>query len=56
MAALVPLNKPGAVDEVKAFVAMCAERGWTLFLSGPDTMLGVALAMNGRIDEGLTAH
>lgn len=51
--ALVPLNKPGAVDEVKAFVALCAGRGWTLFLSGPDTMLGVALAMNGRIDEGL---
>ena len=24
-----------------------------MFLSGPDTMLGVALAMNGRIDEGL---
>jgi class 3 adenylate cyclase len=52
-AALVPLNKPGAVEEVKGFVAMCAERGWTLFLSGPDTMLGVALAMNGRIGEGL---
>jgi hypothetical protein len=38
---------------VKRFVAMCAERGWTLFLSGPDTMLGVAFAMDGRIGEGL---
>jgi class 3 adenylate cyclase len=52
-AALVPLNKPGAVEEVKRYVAMCEENGWTLFLSGPDTMLGVALAMNGRIGDGL---
>ena len=53
ISALVPLNKPGAVEEVERFVAMCAERGWTLFLSGPDTMLGVALALKGRIGEGL---
>ena len=49
---LVPLNKPGAVEEVERFVAMCGDRGWTLFLSGPDTMLGVALALNGRIGDG----
>lgn len=52
-AALVPLRKPGAIEEVKRYVAMCAENGWTLFLSGPDMMLGVALAMDGRIGDGL---
>jgi hypothetical protein len=34
-------------------MAQCEENGWTLFLSGPDNLLGVALTMNGRIDEGL---
>jgi class 3 adenylate cyclase len=51
--ALVLLNKPGALDEVGAYIAKCAENGWTLFLSGPDALRGVALAMNGRIGEGL---
>jgi class 3 adenylate cyclase len=51
--ALLLLNKPGAVEEVKRYVALCEEDGWTLFLSGPEMMLGVALAMNGRIEDGL---
>jgi hypothetical protein len=51
--ALVLLKKPGALDEVGGYIAKCAENGWTLFLSGPDNLRGVALAMNGRIGEGL---
>jgi class 3 adenylate cyclase len=51
--ALVQLKKPGAVEELKNFLDRCSERGWSLFHSTPDTMLGVALAMDGRIDEGL---
>ncbi len=51
--ALVLLNKPGALDEVGGYIAKCTENGWTLFLSGPDNLWGVALAMNGRIQEGL---
>ena len=38
--ALVLLNKPGALDEVGGYIAKCAENGWTLFLSGPDNLLG----------------
>lgn len=52
-AALVPLERPDAIDEVKDFVAKCEDAGWAMFLSGPDMMLGVALTMQGRIDEGL---
>ena len=51
--ALVPLNKPGAVEELNHHMAYCAERSWALFTAGPDPMLGVALVMNGRIGEGL---
>jgi tetratricopeptide (TPR) repeat protein len=51
--ALVLLNKPGVLDEVGGYIAKCVENNWNLFLSGPDNLWGVALAMNGRIDEGL---
>ncbi|WP_181893409.1 ATP-binding protein [Falsiruegeria mediterranea] len=52
-AALVPLERPEALGEVNRFISKCEQDGWGLFLSGPDMMLGVALTMNGRIDEGL---
>ncbi len=52
---LVPLQKPGAITEVRQFLAGCVENGWLMFTSGPNTMLGIALAMEGRIAEGL-AH
>lgn len=51
--ALVLLNKPKALDEVERYMAQCEENDWTLFLSGPDNLLGVALALSGRIDKGL---
>jgi tetratricopeptide (TPR) repeat protein len=51
--ALLVLNKPGALDEVGAYIAECAENDWTLFLTGPESLWGVALAVNGRIQEGL---
>ena len=51
--ALVLLNKPGALDEVGGYIAKCAENGWMLALSGPENLWGVALASNGRIQEGL---
>jgi hypothetical protein len=47
------LNKRGAINEVERYMALCKENGWTLFLAGPDNLVGVALALNGRIDEGL---
>lgn len=52
-ATLVPLDKPGALDEVKQYVDSCEERGWALFCSTPDTMVGVGLAVSGKIDDGL---
>lgn len=52
-AALVPLGKPGAIEDVKRYVTMCAENGWGLFGAGPDVMLGVALAMVGQIGAGI---
>ncbi len=51
--ALVPLGHPDAVAQVERYVARCAERGLTLFLAGPDTMLGVALVLEGQITKGL---
>jgi hypothetical protein len=51
--ALVLLNKPGALDEVGGYIAKCAENDWILFLSGPENLWGVGLAMNGRIQDGL---
>jgi hypothetical protein len=51
--ALVLLRKPSALDEVGKYIAECTKNGWTLFLSGPENLWGVALAMNGRIGEGL---
>lgn len=50
---LVPLQKPGASAEVRQFVESCFGKGWVLFASGPNTMLGVSLAMEGQIDAGL---
>ena len=52
--ALALLNRPGAVEEVRRYVAMCEENGWILFLSGPESTVGVALALGGRIDEALS--
>ncbi|SHK58984.1 Adenylate and Guanylate cyclase catalytic domain-containing protein [Shimia gijangensis] len=52
-AAMIPLEIPGAAKEVQAYCDRCAERGWTLFASTTDTMMGVALAIDGKIDEGL---
>ncbi len=51
--ALVPLEKPGAIDTVERHIEVCDSKGWTLFTMGPATMLGVAYALNGQIAEGL---
>jgi len=52
-AALVPLEVPDAVAQVERFVVACKERGLLLFLAGPDTMLGVAKVLEGRITQDL---
>ena len=46
-------QQTGRARRSRSLQAKCAENGWTLFLSGPDYLRGVALAMNGRIEEGL---
>ncbi|MBI1173322.1 AAA family ATPase [bacterium] len=51
--AIIPLGVAGARAEVEAYVAACASRGWTLFRSGPETILGVACALEGRLGESL---
>ncbi|WP_372570587.1 ATP-binding protein [Ruegeria jejuensis] len=53
VAALVPLERPGAREAVQGYVDMCEANGWLLFAGVPQTMLGVALAMEGRVSEGL---
>lgn len=53
VAALVPLKRPDARAAVQDYVDMCEANGCTLFGGVPQTMLGVALAMEGRIKEGL---
>ena len=47
------LGVPGAAAEAADFVAHCRQQGWGLFLAGPDTMLGIALVMDGRVGAGL---
>jgi class 3 adenylate cyclase/tetratricopeptide (TPR) repeat protein len=54
-AALALLNRPGAIDEVKRYAAICEDNGWRLFQQSPQTMIGISLAMAGRLDEAL-AH
>ena len=54
-AALIPLNQPGALEEVERYIDTCTQRGWVMFRSGPEAMLGIGLAMDGRIGAGM-AH
>ena len=51
--AMVPLEKPGALDVVQQHIRKCNEKGWTLFTFGPATMLGVAYALKGQVAAGL---
>ncbi|MCG7521378.1 AAA family ATPase [Ruegeria sp. Ofav3-42] len=53
VAAMIPLEKPGAIVTVQKHIKDCDEKGWTLFTFGPATMLGVAYALNGQIAAGL---
>ncbi len=53
VAAMIPLEKPGAVDVVQRHIRSCNAKGWALFTFGPATMLGVAYALQGRIADGL---
>lgn len=52
---LVPLKRPGAEEEVQAWVTLCQKRNWSLFVVGPECWLGVALATTGRIGHGLSS-
>ena len=51
--ALVLLNRPGAIEEVERHLAMCHENGWINFTAGPDSLLGIALALQGQLGDGL---
>lgn len=51
--AMVPLEKPGAMEAVQRHIQACEEKGWGLFTVGPATMLGVAYTLNGQVSEGL---
>ena len=53
VSALVPLEKPGARETVQRYLEMTDAKGTTLFGGVPQTMLGVALALEGRVSEGL---
>lgn len=53
ISALVLLRKPNAIAEVERHLATCLENGWTAFSAGPDSLLGIALALDGQIGAGL---
>lgn len=53
VAALVALERPGALEAVQEYVERSAADGCTLFSGVPQTMLGVGLAFQGQIAEGL---
>ena len=52
-AAIVPLRKAGAVEDVQRHLDACVRNVWGMFEAGPEIMMGIALAMNGDIDAGL---
>jgi class 3 adenylate cyclase len=51
--AMVPCGTPGAVEAVNDYLARCEASGCRIFAGVPQTMLGLAYAMNGRITDGL---
>lgn len=53
ISALVLLKRPDAITEVERHLAICAENGWANLSAGPDSLLGIALALDGRIGTGL---
>ncbi|MGD1880781.1 MAG: AAA family ATPase [Paracoccaceae bacterium] len=53
VASLVPLEKPGAFETVQRHIDEFAAKGLNLFTAGPETMLGLAYALNGDIARGL---
>ncbi len=53
VASLVPLQREGARVQVQRYIDMCEAKGSTLFAGVPQTMLGVAMVMEGGVAEGL---
>ncbi len=53
VSALVPLEQPNALSTIQSHIQTCQDQGWALFTVGPETMLGVALAMDGQLAEGV---
>jgi class 3 adenylate cyclase/tetratricopeptide (TPR) repeat protein len=53
--ALVALNRPRAAEEIADWLTMCEERHWHLFVVGPECWNAVALATDGKIEQGLRA-
>ena len=53
VSSLVPLEMAGALETVERHIDEYGARGLGLFTAGPETMLGVAYAMNGQITRGL---
>ncbi len=51
--AMVPCRAPGAVEAVNDYLASCEASGCRMFAGVPQTMLGLAYALNGRITDGL---
>ncbi|WP_109463968.1 ATP-binding protein [Albibacillus kandeliae] len=54
VAALIALEKPGALALAQDYVRMREADGCTLFAGVPQSMVGVGLAMEGRVSEGLS--
>ena len=51
--ALIVLEKPEAVKTTQNYVSLCHHHGWALFASGPESILGVGYALDGRVGEGI---
>lgn len=51
--AMVPCQRPDALEAVNQYLARCAESGCMMFAGVPQTMLGLAHAMDGRVADGL---
>ena len=51
--ASVLIKESGLAGKCRALYRTLPENGWTLFLTGPDNLIGVGLAMNGRIGAGI---
>jgi hypothetical protein len=53
ISALVLLKRPHSFELLRAYIDKCMANDWQYWLSGADALLGIALAMHGKLSAGI---